>query len=365
MNTIRLLALPPLVAAAMALAAPPKIKASLDGPFWAFLPTPERFEKAQRERLKRAEGLIDRVVRVKGPRTIENTLRPYDDAILELDAVGSQAGLLQNVHPDPALRAAAEKMSQAAQALISKLSLNGGVYDALQALDVSKADPATRYYVERSLRDFRLAGVSKDEATRKKIDTLRDELVLIGQEFSRNIRGDVRTVTVKDASGLEGLPADYVARHKPGEDGSITLTIDYPDSLPVFSYAKSDDLRKRMYMEYNNRAFPANVAVLEKLVAKRHELANLLSFPTWADYITADKMVKNVRTASDFVDHVVEASGARAEADYKELLARKKAEEPAATAVNAWERSFWAERSHAFTAVAAGSSAFLRARSSL
>ena len=216
MNSIRLLALLPLVVAAVALAAPPRIKASPDGPFWAGLPSAKSFEKAQMERLKRAEGLIDRVARVKAPRTIENTLRPYDDAILELDSAGSQAGLVQNVHPDPALRAAAEKMSQAAQALISKLSLNRGVYDALQALDVSKADPATQYYVERTLRDFRLAGVSKDETTRKKIDALRDELVLIGQEFSRNIRGDVRTVTVKDASELEGLPADFVARHKPG-----------------------------------------------------------------------------------------------------------------------------------------------------
>jgi thimet oligopeptidase len=343
-TTIPLLALLPLVLAAVALASPPKTKSAAEGPFWAGLPAPEAFEKAQKERLRRAEELMDRIVAVKEARTIENTLRPYDDAVLELDAVSSQAGLLQNVHPDPALRAAAERMSQAAQALSSKLSLNRGVYDALASLDISKADAATRHYVERTLRDFRLAGVTKDEATRKKIDTLRDELVLIGQEFSRNIRGDMRTVKVKDASELDGLPADYVARHRPAEDGSITLTINYPDSLPVFLYARSDDLRKRMYMEYNNRAFPANVAVLQKLVAKRYELANLLGFATWADYITADKMVKNVKTASDFVDRVVEASASRADADYKELLARKQAEVPGSTLVNAWERSYWSER---------------------
>jgi thimet oligopeptidase len=353
-NAIRLVALLPLVIAAVALSAPTKKtspskkekseRAAPDAPFWTGRPGPDAFQKAQQTRLDRAQRTVDRIVAAKGPRTIQNTLRPYDDALLELDAVSSQASLLQNVHPDPALRGAAEKTSQAAQALASKLSLNRDVYDALASLDVSKADAATSYYVERTLRDFRLAGVSKDEATRKKINALRDELVLVGQEFSRNIRSDVRTVKVKDASELDGLPADYVARHKPAEDGSITLTIDYPDALPVFAYAKNDDLRKRMYMEYNNRAYPSNVAVLQKLIAKRWELANLLGFPTWADYITADKMVKNVKAASDFVDRIADVSAARAEADYKELLSRKQAEVPGASLINAWERSYWAER---------------------
>ena len=47
------------------------------------------------------------------------------------------------------------------------------------------------------------------------------------------------------------------------------LTIEYPDSLPVFSYAKNEDLRKRMYMEYNNRGYPANMAVLDRMLARR------------------------------------------------------------------------------------------------
>ena len=73
------------------------------------------------------------------------------------------------------------------------------------------ADAETRYYLPRTLRDFRLAGVDKDEATRKRIKALRDELVLIGQEFDRNIRTDLRTVTAASAAELDGLPADFIA----------------------------------------------------------------------------------------------------------------------------------------------------------
>ena len=58
------------------------------------------------------------------------------------------------------------------------------------------------------MRDFRLAGVDKDEATRKRIKELRDELVVIGQEFARNIRDDKRTVIANSVAELDGLPAD-------------------------------------------------------------------------------------------------------------------------------------------------------------
>src|SRR5829696_9497739 len=216
-----------------------------DAPFWTGKPDAATFTKIQDERLAKAKETIDRMLDVKGKRTVENTLKLYDEALIFLNVAGSQAGLLQEVHPDAALRDAAEKASQKTQAFSTDLSLNRAVYDALSALDLKGADEATRYYVERTLRDFRLAGVDKDEATRKRIKALRDELVLIGQEFARNIRDDKRTVIVNDVSELEGLPADYIARHKPGPEGKITLTTDYPDSLPVFSYAKNENLRKR------------------------------------------------------------------------------------------------------------------------
>ncbi len=314
-----------------------------DAPFWTGNPDASMFEKSMNERLANAQATLDRLLAVKGKRSIENTLATYDEILIELDSAGAQAGLMEVVHPDKSIRDAAEKVTQRVSSFNTALSLNRAVYDALSALDVNHADPATRYYVERTLRDFRLAGVDKDDATRARIKALRDELVLIGQDFDRNIRTDVRTISVKDVSELEGLPADYISRHKPGADGVIKLTTDYPDSLPVFTYAKSDDLRKRMYFAYNNRAFPQNMDVLNRMVARRHELANLLGYSNWADYITANKMVGNAKNASDFIDKIVAASDAKAKREYAALLKRKQQDVAGATVVNAWEKSYWSE----------------------
>jgi thimet oligopeptidase len=310
--------------------------------FWTGMAEPGAFERAMDARLAHARTLLDQVLAVTGRRTIENTLRPFDDLQLELDAVGQQAGLIQSVHPDAAARTAAERLSQKASAFNTEVSLNRGVFDAIGALDVTAADPETRYYVQRTLRDFHLAGVDKDDATRKRIQALRDELTEIGQAFDRNIREDLRTVKTS-ARELEGLPRDYIARHTPDASGAITLTIDYPDSLPVFSYARDEGLRKRMFMEYNNRAYPKNMEVLDKMIARRSELARLVGFDNWANYITADKMVERAKTASDFIDRIVAASGPKADREYAIILARKRQDVPGASVVNAWERAYYSE----------------------
>lgn len=314
-----------------------------DAPFWTGKPDVATFTKMQDERLVKAQQILDRLLAFKGKRTIENTLKTYDEMLIQLDAAGSQSGLIQEVHPEEAMRQAAEKLSQKVQAFYTDLSLNRAVYDALASLDLKGADAETRFYVEKTLRDFRLAGVDKDEATRKRIKALRDELVLIGQEFARHIRDDKRTVIANDVTELEGLPVDYIARHKPGADGKITLTIDYPDSLPVFSYAKNEALRKRMFMEYNNRAYPQNNAVLDRMIAKRYELANLLGYANWADYITADKMVGSGKNAADFIDRIVEASRTKSASEYQALLKRKQQDVPDAKGINAWESTYYSE----------------------
>jgi len=315
-----------------------------DAPFWSARPDAAAFERQHDERLERARAAIARLAAATGPRTIEHTLHAYDEIVIDLEAAGSQASLVENVHPDATLREAAERVSQKASALGTALSLNRGVYDALAAVPLDGADDETRHYLTRLLRDFRLSGVDRDEATRGRIARLHEELVEIGQEFSRNIRSDRRSVRVTDAAELDGLPADYVARHAPDADGVITITTDYPDAMPVFAYAHSEDLRKRLFLEFQNRAWPANVPVLDRLLQKRHELARVLGFEHYADAVTADKMVGDAARASAFIDRIVELSGDRARAEYAALLDRKRRDVPGAERIEAWETGYWAEQ---------------------
>src|ERR1044072_2796071 len=128
-----------------------------DTPFWANRPDAAQFEKEIVGRLAKAQQSLDQMLAEKDKRTVDNTLRLYDEVLIHLDSALYQTDLIQNVHPDEAFRAVAEKQNQKAAAFATALSLNHNVYNALAALNLNGANEETRYYVERTLRDFRLA----------------------------------------------------------------------------------------------------------------------------------------------------------------------------------------------------------------
>src|SRR5206468_681671 len=158
-------------------------------------------------------------------------------------------------------------------------ALNRPLYDAFVGLDVSSEDADTQFAVRKILRDFRLAGVDKDEATRARIKELRDEMTAVGQDFDRTIREDVRSIQV---------------------DGSKDL-------------------------------------------AGRHELAGLLGYDSFAEYIVQDKMVGSAKGIAEFLAKVRAVSEGRAKEDAQLLLGRKRKDVPGATKLDAWDTNYYAE----------------------
>jgi len=145
-------------------------------PIWSTKPDVNGFEKIENDRLEAAQQSIDRIVAVKGPKTIDNTLSNYDEALRQITAALYFSSLMEAVHPDAAFRDRATAMTRKVSVVQTALSLNRGVYQALAAVPISHADAATQYYVRRQLLEFRLAGVDKDDAMRARLKVLNDQL---------------------------------------------------------------------------------------------------------------------------------------------------------------------------------------------
>lgn len=312
-------------------------------PALLFLNDPAEVTKRSEAVLARARATLGRILKTRGRRTIENTLQPFNDLSNLVSQAGLQGQLLFNVHTAAAVRDAANKAYLAADSLSTEISLNRGLYDAFAALDVSRADAETRYAVTKILRDFRRSGVDRDEGTRARIKALNDEISEIGSAFDRNINEDVRSIALDDASELEGLPADYVARHPP-KDGKITITTTYPDTLPVLQYAKRADVRRRLQREFLDRGYPKNLEVLSRLLDKRDELARILGHDHYAAYVTEDKMIGSATGAAEFIDKVRDAAGRRIQGDLRNLLERKQNDVPSAQGLDPWDASYYTER---------------------
>jgi thimet oligopeptidase len=296
------------------------------------------------QRLAASDAAIAALLAVKGERTPENSLRLYDVAIEQLNLAGAQAGVLNSVAADKAVRDQAQNEAQRVSQAGSALSLNRAVYDALSAIDLEGCSPATVHFVERTLLGYRLAGVDKDDATRAHLQDLHERATRLSLDFSRNIQEGGKTVVVENASELEGLPADYLARHTPDCDGRFTLTTDQPDMQPVMTFAKSQALRERMFLAYNTRAYPQNGQILLDLLATRQEIATLLGFSSWANLATADQMMGSAHNVRSFIARLEEASREGAKREFEMVLAFAQAQEPELKQMNAASRGYWYEQ---------------------
>jgi thimet oligopeptidase len=295
-------------------------------------------------RLAEERRQIELLLAEPGPRTIENTLRRYDNALTELATAGQQSALLNSVHPVKEIRDTAQEMAQKIAEAGTELSLNHEVYEALSAVELDGADAATRHYAERTLLQYRLAGVDKDESIRKRIRELQDKATLLSLTFARSVQEGANRVVVKDPAELEGLPADFLAGHPAAEGGSITLTTDYPDFMPVMTFAKSDELRKRMFLAYNTRAYPANKQVLLDLLKTRQEIATILGFGSWADLATADQMMESAAKMKAFLADLDAASKPGAKRDVARVLTFAQEQRPGLEAIDAASRGYWFEQ---------------------
>ena len=297
-----------------------------------------------RARLARHSQLIDALLGVQGQKTLENTLRPFDDAAATLSATGSLASLLDSVYPDKAVRDKARELTQVVAEAATALSLNQDVFRALVAIDVSLADPGTTHYVNQTLLNYRLAGVDKDDATRAHLRELSDKATELSLTFAKHVQENVNRVEVRDPAELEGLPEDYIRNHPADENGVITLTTDFPDMQPVMTFATNADLRLRMFRAYNTRAYPANRQLLLDLLALRQEVASILGFASWADLATANQMMGSAAKMKTFIAELERASRAGAEKEYEMVLAFARSRQPGLTALKSSDRGYWYEQ---------------------
>jgi thimet oligopeptidase len=294
-------------------------------------------------RLAAHEAALAALLAVEGTRTPANSLSLYDQAIAHLILAGSQAGVLNSVAADKAVRDQAQNEAQRVSMAASALSLNREVYEALAAISLDGASPATLHYVERTLLSYRLAGVDKDETTRNQLQALHEKATMLSLEFSRNIQEGGKTIQATSAE-LDGLPADYVARHPADEQGHITLTTDPPDMQPVMTFAASAPLRERMFLAYNTRAYPANQQILLDLLSTRQEIATVLGFRSWADLATADQMMGSAANVRAFLAKLDEASRDGAVRELALILSFVQGRVPGLQAIDITSRGYWYEQ---------------------
>jgi len=288
--------------------------------------------------VKQSTSLRKALETSKAKPSTATTLAAYDKLNELINDGSGEVGFYRQVSPTAASREAGEKCEVRMASEQTKLSLSRPIYDHLKAIP-TPADASTKLYLGRILSAFERAGIALDAAGRAKAQALSDEVANLGTSFEANIPKGQKTITATVAE-LDGVPADFIASKKKNADGTITLTTNSTDYVPVMSYAKSSALRERFYRAYNLRAYPENDAVLRDMINKRGELARLVGRPNYATLNFEDRMLNTPDKVQALLDDMASAAKPAGERDYAKKLAMLQTLQPGATRLQPWDSGY-------------------------
>ena len=314
----------------------------------------EWVEARSREGLAAAREIVDGL-RSAPPAEAVDVLRAWDEAARRLSNVAAMASLLANVHPLESVRTACEQAEVEVDRYVTELRQDRALHDVFAAADPAGLDPVAARLLTKTLDDFRRSGVDRDDATRARLAEINERLTAVGQEFGRTIRDDVRTVRVTP-DRLAGLPQDWLDAHPAGDDGLVTVTTDYPDSVPVRMFAHDAAVRRDVTVAFLERGWPANEPLLREMFALREELATLVGYPDWASYDAAVKMIgtgsatvpeeardEPSRRIPEFVDRIAAAAEKPMRRDLELLLERYRRDVPGAESITTADSLYYEE----------------------
>jgi thimet oligopeptidase len=255
-----------------------------------------------------AEKVVEGVVSITGPRTFENTIRPIDQIAVELQAAYGQGPFLGNVHTDDAIRETARKAEEMLEKWQVELAFRPDLYAAIK--EYSETEEAATLPGEQNrlleflLRDFRRAGHELPPDDRTEVQRLRERLVELEVAFQRNI-AEFEDYLAVSRDDLAGLPDDYIDRLQEAGDGTLRVTMAYPDVIPFMENASRRDLREALSFKFSSRAVEANRPVLQEAVEIRERIAHLFGLESWAHYQMEEKMAKHPEAVEDFYSQLI------------------------------------------------------------
>ena len=255
-------------------------------------------------------------------RTFENTAKALDEAyaLSNLAITHRVYEALELLSPDTNIRNAAHDASLEIQAFwVDYVCSNKALYNAFVAyesrtIENENLSAQQRYFITNTLDDFKREGLSLPDEILLKVNLLRKKLASLYADFDRNIAEDNKTINVTKED-LAGLDEEFIATLKQTDNGLYILGVDYPTYFKVMENCSVASTRKNLYTAFNNRAYPANDALLKTIITKRDELAQLLGYIDFAHCDIDDQMAHTPEKAQTFIDNLAQKASQKAQAE--------------------------------------------------
>ena len=292
----------------------------------------EHYEEAFMEGIRRDDEHIEKLINNPEPPTFDNTIIDTEDDNGYYDLLDNVSTVFFNLlsaETNDEMDALAQKLQPILTKHANDVRLNKRLFERIKAVydlynNPVEGAPAPRELsaeeqrlLEKSYDGFVRSGALLDEAGKDKLRAISEEASMLGLQFSQNLLKEKKAfkLHITDEADLAGLPdtqiqAAALAAKENNLEGWV-FTLDFPSYSPFMQYSEKRELRKKMFMAYNTVCThdneQNNIEICKRLINLRRELAQLLGYETYADYVLKHRMAANIQNVYNLLDQLVDA----------------------------------------------------------
>jgi peptidyl-dipeptidase Dcp len=278
---------------------------------------PEHFKPAYLEALKQHNQDIENIINNVEEPNFKNTIEALENAGQLLSRVSSVFGLFQSVIATPEILKLANEITPLTSKHYNEIALNDKLFEKIKKVYDKKASLNLSVQQNKVLdnynRNYVRNGILLDEAKKKRIKEINQELSMLSLKFNENVlkESNAAKIVITKKEDLKGLPESVIsaaseAAEKNGHSGEWIFTIDKPSMLPFLQYADNRNLREKLYKLYinvgdNNNEFD-NKEIVKKTALLKLERAKLFGAKNFAEYQLEITMAKKPEAVFDLLE---------------------------------------------------------------
>ena len=319
------------------------------------------YEEAMMEGIRREDEQIEKIINNPDEPTFENTIIPEDEVKGRkhyydlLSRVESVFFNMLSAETNDEMDALAQKMSPILTKHGNDVSLNPKIFERVKYVYEHHGEltPEENCLLEKSYEGFVRSGALLDEAGKDRLRKLTEEASMLSLQFSQNVLKENKAYTlhITDEQQLDGLPntareAAHEAAKEHGLKGWV-FTLDAPSYGPFMMYSTQRELRKELYMARNTLCIKDNdtnnLELCKRLINLRREMAQLLGYDTFADYVMKHRMATKVENVYKLLNDLIEAYKPKAIEEREEVEVLAKEEEGAAFKMEPWDLAYYSQ----------------------
>ena len=268
-----------------------------------FIGTPDSVVKDTKEMLAKSKKIIDDIATKtnNNDATFGNVVLPMAQDENHQTLSAHILGFYQSVSTDPQLRNASTEAEKLMDEYSIDMSMREDVFKLVDAAlqKKEKLDPESQRLLEKEHKSYIRNGLNLPAGEqRDRFKEIKMKLSQLSIQFNKNLNEEKGGIWFTKEE-LDGVPDDVINLLK-SEDGKYFLTFKYPDLFPTLKYAKNAETRRKVFVANENKV-NQNVPLFREAMILRDEMARLLGYPTFAEFVIEDKMMKSAKKVDDFL----------------------------------------------------------------